>query len=339
MVKLDFFLLQGLLDAAIMAMKLTVASCSGEIQNTIIQKAYTVLSSNTSLLLKKSTLTSIPVLLERLQLTQLMDNFSRKDELILSLFASVIIAVQPRIEIPNVEEILHLFLITLLKGHVPSAQALGSMINKFGTKSNRADISYVLTLEEAIDIIFETKSLNSQDNVVLSSNGNDIGLTDLCLGFVDNRQLQINAIVGLAWVGKGLLLRGHEKLKDVIMILLECLLPGGGICASKLMQGSSKGISEKDLHPSVKKSAADAFHLLMSESEVCLNRKFHAIIRPLYKQRLFSVVMPILQSSIRKADSSLSRYTLFLVHITNDSRILWLSLSLLQHLCTDAVPD
>lgn len=307
MVKFDLSLLQGLLDATMMAMKLTVASCSREIQITIIQKAYTVLSSNTSLLQKKSTLTSVPVQLEGLRLTQLMDNFSGKDELVLSLFASVIIAIHPRIEIPNVKEILHLFLTTLLKGHVPSAQALGSMINKFDTKSSRADISYGFMLEDAIDIIFKTKLLNSQDNGVLSSDDTEMGLTDLCLGFVDNRELQINAIVGLAWVGKGLLLRGHEKLKDVIMILLECLLPGSTIHASKLKEGLSESIL-KDFHPSLKKTAADAFHLLMSDSEACLNKKFHAIVRPLYKQRLFSVVMPILQSSIRKSDSSFSRY-------------------------------
>ncbi|PON88549.1 Coatomer beta subunit [Trema orientale] len=315
---------KGLLDATMMAMKLTVASCSGEIQNAIIQKAYTVLSSNTSLLLKESTLTSIPIRLEGLQLTERADSFSGKDELVLSLFASVIIAVQPRIEIPNVKEILRLFLTTLLKGHVTSAQALGSMINKFGTKSNRADISYGFMLEEAIEIIFKTKSWNSQDNGVVSSDDNEIGLTDLCLGFVDDRQLQINSIVGLAWVGKGLLLCGHEKVKDVIMILLECLLPGGSIRASKSKQGLSERISEKDLHHSVKKSAADAFHLLMSDSEVCLNRIFHAIIRPLYKQRLFSVVMPILQSSIRNSDSSFSRSLLYRAsaHIISDAPLI-----------------
>ncbi|PON54356.1 Coatomer beta subunit [Parasponia andersonii] len=315
---------KGLLDATMMAMKLTVASCSGEIQNAIIQKAYTVLSSNTSLLLKESSLTSIPIRLEGLQLTERANSFSGKDELVLSLFASVIIAVQPKIEIPNVKEILRLFLTTLLKGHVPSAQALGSMINKFGTKSNRADISYGFMLEEAIDIIFETKSWNSQDNGVLSSDDNEMGLTDLCLGFVDDRQLQINSIVGLAWVAKGLLLCGHEKVKDVIMILLECLLPGGSIRASKSKPGLSERISEKDLHPSVKKSAADAFHLLMSDSEVCLNRKFHAIIRPLYKQRLFSVVMPILQSSIRNSNSSFSRSLLYRAsaHIISDAPLI-----------------
>ncbi|KAF4362145.1 hypothetical protein F8388_023997 [Cannabis sativa] len=283
---------KGLLNATTMAMKVTVASCSWELQNTIIQKAYTVLASNTSLLPKKSPLTFIPVELEGLQLTLHADNVSGKDELLLSLFAS------PRVEIPNIKEILHLFLTTLLKGHVSSAQALGSIINKL----------------EAIDILLKTRSWNPQDSGALSS-GNEMSLAELCLGFVNHRQLQINAIVGLAWVGKGLLLRGHEKVKDVVMILLECILPEGNIWASNLTQ---------DLHPSVQKSAADAFHLLMSDSKICLNRKFHTIIRPLYKQRLFSIVMPILQSSIRKADSSISRSMLFRAsaHIISDTPLI-----------------
>jgi DNA repair/transcription protein MET18/MMS19 len=74
---------------------------------------------------------------------------------------------------------------------------------------------------------------------------------------------------------------------------------------------------EQDLHPSVMKSAADAFHILMSDSEVCLNRKFHAIIRPLYKQRFFSTMMPILQPLIMKNDSSFSRYRPFIRLSTN----------------------
>ncbi|KAF4399204.1 hypothetical protein G4B88_022287 [Cannabis sativa] len=297
---------KGLLNATTMAMKVTVASCSWELQNTIIQKAYTVLASNTSLLPKKSPLTFIPVELEGLQLTLHADNVSGKDELLLSLFASVIMAIQPRVEIPNIKEILHLFLTTLLKGHVSSAQALGSIINKLGTKSYRAEMSNGFMLEEAIDILLKTRSWNPQDSGALSS-GNEMSLAELCLGFVNHRQLQINAIVGLAWVGKGLLLRGHEKVKDVVMILLECILPEGNIWASNLTQ---------DLHPSVQKSAADAFHLLMSDSKICLNRKFHTIIRPLYKQRLFSIVMPILQSSIRKADSSISRYAFIVTHFS-----------------------
>lgn len=315
------FLLQELFDAIMMAMKLTVGCCSEEIQDIILRKAYTVLSSNLSLLVNKSLSTSIPVQLEESQLIQCTEHISQRDELVLSLFASVIIAVQPRTEIPDVREILHLFLTTLLMGHVPSAQALGSMINKYDTKSKGAEISREFTLDETIDIIFKPKSGNTHNNGVLESNGNEMGLADLCLGFVNNRQLQVHAIVGLAWVGKGLLLRGHEKVKDVIRILLECLMPDGGTRTSNSKQGSSENVPDQDLHPFIMKCAADAFHLLLSDSDDCLNKKFHAIIRPLYKQRLFSVVMPLLQSLIKKSDPSFSRYAHLLIHITDYSGI------------------
>lgn len=298
-----------------MAMKLAVGSCSEESQNIIIQKAYSVLSSNTSLILKESTSTSTPVHLERLQLTQQIDKFSHKDEMILLLFASVIMAARQKTHIPNVREILHLFIASFLKGYVPSAQALGSMINKWGPKSNGMEISCDCSLEEAIYIIFNAIPWHSYNSSVsgkceATSNGLfEIGLADLCVGYVNNRLLQVHAIVGLAWIGKGLLLRGHEKVKDVTMILLQCLLSDGSVGASNLKQSLLEKTCEQDLHPSMMKSAADAFHILMSDSDDCLNRKFHAIVRPLYKQRFFSTMMPILLSLVVKSDTSFSRYS------------------------------
>lgn len=268
-------------------MKLTVGSCSVENQNTVLKKAYLVLSTSIPL-----PMNSVPAQLNGSPLSRHMDIVSVRDGLVLSLFVSVVIAAKPKANIPSARETTQLFLTMLLKGHVPSAQALGSMINKFDTKS---------FLEEAINIIFMEKLWCSHGT--LKSNDDEKSLTDLCLGFIDDVQLQIHAIVGLAWVGKGLLLRGHEKVKDVIMILLDCLLPAGSLHSSNL---------KRVFDPSVTKAAADAFHLLMSDSESCLNRRFHAIIRPLYKQRLFSVVMPILLSSIKESDSDFSRYMLFL---------------------------
>ncbi|KAF3450688.1 hypothetical protein FNV43_RR06777 [Rhamnella rubrinervis] len=320
---------KGILDATMVAMKLAVGSCSEENQNTIIQKAYSILSSNTSLLLKESTSILTPIHLEGLQLTQQMDKFSCKDEWILLLFASVIVAGRPKMHIPNIKEILKLFVATFLKGYVPSAQALGSMINKLGPKATEAENSSDYALEEAMDMIFKTKISNSFDNGVLSQcdgtcNGSEMVLADLCLGFVDNRLLQVHAIVGLTWIGKGLLLRGHEKVKDVIMILLQCLLSDGSEGASELEQSLLENTREQDLDLSVINSAADAFHILMSDSDDCLNRKFHAIVRPLYKQRFFSIAMPILQSLIVKSDSSFSRCMLYraTAHVISDAPLI-----------------
>lgn len=55
--------------------------------------------------------------------------------------------------------------------------------------------------------------------------------------------------------------------------------------------------------PLLAKSAADAFHVLVSDSEDCLNKTFHATVRPLYKQRFFSTVMPILLSEVKNTQS------------------------------------
>ncbi|KAM1359642.1 hypothetical protein ACFX11_046614 [Malus domestica] len=301
---------EELLDAAMMAMKLAVGSCSDESQKIMVDKAYSVLSSNISIPFKESMDATSSIQLQELHVSEQRDTFSHRDEWIVSLFASIIIAVHPKTQIANLKGLLHLFMTTLLKGCVPVAQALGSVINKLGTKSKDTENSKDCTLEEAIDMIFGTNIWSFNENGVLktsgTSNGIKVSLTDLCLGFSSNKQLQVRALVGLAWIGKGLLLLGHEKVKDVTKIFLECLLSEGRKRAMELQQGLENSYEQH----SVMRTAADAFHILMSDSEVCLNRKFHAITRPLYKQRFFSSVMPILQSMIINSDSSLSRYML-----------------------------
>lgn len=277
-----------------------------ENQTIIIQKAYTVLSLSTFPL--KEPASDIPIQLKGLQLAQETDNCSSRTAWIYSLFASIIIAVRPQTRIPNVRLVINHLMTTLLKGNVPAAQALGSMVNKLGLKSNGTEVPNTGTLEEAMDIIFNTNLWSFNDNGALRSNGGmenggAMGLTDVARGAANSRSLQIHAIAGLAWIGKGLLMRGHEKVKDITMVFLECLLSNGR--KSFPEEQNSSEHSPK----SVMKCAADAFQILMSDSEGCLSRKFHATIRPLYKQRFYSTMMPILQPLIAKSESSFSRYT------------------------------
>ncbi|KAJ9179251.1 hypothetical protein P3X46_011061 [Hevea brasiliensis] len=312
-----------LIDATMKFMKLAVACCSVERQNIIIHKAYSVLSSSTSLLLKESW-SDIPVQWERFEPIQETDKFSTRDEWILSLFASVIIALRPQTHIPNTRIVLHILITALLKGYITAAQALGSLLNKLDLKSNGTGISGSCTLEEAIDIIFSTNLLSYFENGPFggcgrTSNGDEISSSNLFPFAPNNELLQINVIVGLAWIGKGLLMRGHEKAKNITMVFLKCLLDCG-IGTLPLKQGSSENSFKQDVHQSVMKASADAFQILMSDSELSLNRKFHAIIRPLYKQRFFSSLMPILQPLITEADSSFSRSMLYraFAHVISD---------------------
>ncbi|XWS18947.1 hypothetical protein CRYUN_Cryun32bG0088600 [Craigia yunnanensis] len=300
---------RGVLDVMMKAMKLAVASCSEENQNIIVQKSYVILSSSTSFPLKEL------FQQERFQIVQEVDNSSSQDEWILSLFAAVIIAVHPQTHIPKIRPILYLFMTTLLKGNVAAAQALGSMVNKLGLKSTGGQTSSDCTLEEAMNIILNSSSQifhnNSSSDIQAKMTGvHEIGLINLCNGVGSCTSLQIHAIVGLAWIGKGLLMRGHEKVKDMTMIFLQFLQSSGRADISHQERGFSENNYEHDLHNSVMKSAADAFQILMGDSELCLNREFHAVIRPLYKQRFFSTMMPILQSLVMKSEP-LSRPFLF----------------------------
>ncbi|XVF74504.1 hypothetical protein PTKIN_Ptkin13bG0115700 [Pterospermum kingtungense] len=300
---------RGVLDLMMKAMKLAVASCSEEKQNIIVQKSYSILSSSTSFPLKEL------FQQERSQIVQEVDNSSSRDEWILSLFAAVIMAVHPKTHIPNIRPILYLFMTSLLKGNVAAAQAVGSMVNKLGLKSTDGQTSSDCTLEDAMDIILNSSIWifhnNSSSDIQAKMTGvHDIGLINLCDGLGSCSSLQIHVITGLAWIGKGLLMRGHDKVKDITMIFLRCLESSQRADISYQKKDISKNNNELDSHRSVMRSAADAFQILMCNSEMCLNREFHAVIRPLYKQRFFSTMMPILQSLVVKSEP-LSRPFLF----------------------------
>ncbi|CAI0423403.1 unnamed protein product [Linum tenue] len=283
-----------LLDAMIKVMKLAVACCGVESQNLIVNKAYSAFSS----------ITSFPIPLEEFKLTQEIDKLSNRDDLVLSLFASVVIGLHPQAEVPNLRSIAHVFRGFFLKGNVIAAQAYGSMVNKLNPKSSVTETLEVFTLEQAIDMIFSKDSLDSSDD----------------------------AITGLAWIGKGLLMRGHERVKDIVMLLLKCLLEYGKTSSLPLKQYSSDNCHEaNECFPSVAESAADAFQILVRDSDLCLNREFHAMVRPLYKQRFFSIMMPLLESLIVNSESPLSRCLVYrafghvisetpLVAILNDAK-------------------
>lgn len=147
-------------------MKISVGSCSVESQNIILQKAYSIISSHTNFQFNE---------VGRSPLTPEKYDISPRDEGVLSLFASVTIAVSPKTHIPNIRGVLRLFIIALLKGVVPVAQALGSMINKFISKANDAENFNDLTLEEALDVIFSTKIWVSSTDVLQGCNGADNG--------------------------------------------------------------------------------------------------------------------------------------------------------------------
>ncbi|GJW81693.1 MMS19 nucleotide excision repair protein homolog isoform X2 [Tanacetum coccineum] len=69
------------------------------------------------------------------------------------------------------------------------------------------------------------------------------------------------------------------------------------------------------------RASAVSFSIIMSDSEDCLKKRLHAAIRPLYKQRLFSMVMLILRSSVVKSDSPVTRFMLHraLAHVITNT--------------------
>ncbi|KAL3631945.1 hypothetical protein CASFOL_024929 [Castilleja foliolosa] len=268
------------IGATMTAMRKAVASCSIESQEIIITKASGVLFSNTVFRSMGFTNGFSTEKEEKLQ----------QNELLTSLFASVVIPLRPQTNIPNVKEILQLFITSLVNGHVPSAHALGSLVNKLPLEITETGSSRSFSLNEALDFIF---------NVFIRSG---INLNNLKI------ESEINTVIGLAWIGKGLLMRGHEKIKDVTMALLSFVT-------------LDDEVSDKEDLCKLMISAGDAFGIIMADSEKCLNRTDHAIIRLLYKQRFFSTVMPILLSLVVKTESSFGRSMLHraIAHVLSDT--------------------
>ncbi|KAF5207016.1 Mms19 nucleotide excision repair protein-like protein [Thalictrum thalictroides] len=293
-----------LLDRMIETMKLAVAGCSECNQSLILEKAYNVLSS-TCFLLKESMPSSVPMKIEDSLLTQSLNPLSCRDEWVISLFASVIIALRPHTPVQNVRAILKLFISVLGKGHLPVAHALGSVINKLPLNRNIIAVSSACTLEEAMDIVSEMVLCCSTRLRKFSvvDNGDEAPTRILKVG--DGDLVEPNAIVGLAWIGKGLVMRGNEKVKDIVMVFLRCLT------CSKLGNTLLQGSSEQDVFSLVMRSAADAFHVILSDSDVSLNKRFHATLKPLYKQHFFSTMTPILLTSIKECDSQTTRCFLY----------------------------
>ncbi|KVI05926.1 Armadillo-like helical [Cynara cardunculus var. scolymus] len=309
MLLLECYADKELLETTMNAMKHAVASCSEDSQSILLDKAFSILSSSTTFRVE-----------EGLQLAE----FSCRDKWIISLFDSVIIALHPKTHLKNTEGILQILMRSLPNGHVPSAHALGSLFNKMPLKENRfADMQYC-SLEEAMDIIFNSYIWKSCDTshpirfVDDDDDGNEIGVSNLRLSNVNNGFVRVHAILGLAWMGKGLLMRGHEKVKDVIKFLLNCLVSNGHLPTSN---GDSPEDCKDQETTHLMRAAADSFSIIMSDSEACLNKRLHATIRPLYKQRLFNMVMPILLSSVVKSDSPITRSMLHraLAHVISNS--------------------
>ncbi|KAK4785179.1 hypothetical protein SAY86_001868 [Trapa natans] len=309
------------MEVTMEAVKFAVGNCSQRSQFILIEKIYSMLSLSSYFSVKEHLYTTLPIAMESLPLTHDLESLPAWDEWVLSLFASVMIALHPNTRILNLRASIHLFSRTFLIGHISSAQALGSIVNKLCPEQNGEGSLNDCSMEEAIDIIFSHCFIHLNSPSTRCPDKSKISFSDIFHNASTNKSLQINALAGLAWIGKGLLMRGHKKVKDITMAFLEYLLSADGMPSNKVSLQEERDYT---LHISALKCIADSFQILMSDSEECLNRKFYAIVRPLYKQRFFSTMLPILQSLIVKCDSSLTRSLLYraFTHIVCDSPLI-----------------
>ncbi|KAJ0971423.1 hypothetical protein J5N97_019382 [Dioscorea zingiberensis] len=298
---------QVVLDTIMMTMKLVVSGCTEENQVLIVQKGYTILLSTRSLFSEEKLAAYTALNSEGSESAPDSVCLACKDEWLISLFSSVLIALRPRTPIPDVKLILKLLMFFSLKGHVPATQALASMINKWPESRNETEESNVCSFEEAIELIFEMDLSSLIYSCPFRKLRDLTSNEEINLLFLknDDKPFLIHALEGLTWIGKGLLMRGHEKVKEIVMLFMKCLLSNQDEIIKARQDGSA------DQYSFLARSAADAFHILLCDSDECLNKRFHATIKPLYKQRFFSSIIMVLLSSIKESDSKRTRAVLF----------------------------
>ncbi|KAK9690173.1 hypothetical protein RND81_09G109300 [Saponaria officinalis] len=303
-IKVDFRATgEELLNATKRAIKLEVSMCSEDDQRAIYQKAFKVISSDNSFSPEL-----ISSQLKGLTITQDLECLSYRDKWLISLFASVIIALHPQTLSPISRAVIELLLISFLKDDVTSAQALGSIVNKMTLKDSQLQSPNCMCLDDVLELIVKL-TLGSCSDFFLKYDCEIINQSKSCRNVSDCLLFQTNCVTGLAWIGKGLLMRGHERLKDITTIFLKFLVSSSEL-EVVLEQNEWLG-RDKSMILSLANSAADAFHVFLSDSENCLNKTFHATVRPLYKQRFFSFVMPILLSSAKESISREARSSLY----------------------------
>ncbi|CAN6456758.1 unnamed protein product [Victoria cruziana] len=305
----------GLFDALLLMMRLSVSYCTEEHQASIVMKGFQILMTKASFLHRDLCFFSASASENITKLATASDFLSLFDKWFVSLLAAVIIALRPRVKLPDMRMLLKIFTVSVLTGLEAAAQALGSIVNKWSIALG-TDVD-TGTLEDALDfilkIVCDNSHWNSQRGKFLSldsiHNITHINIDRECF-------LDTHAVVGIAWITKGLVMRGHEKGKDLAMFLLECLLSSRRVkhLMPQMENGSFKdkaveSFEDKLLEASI--SAADAFQIISSDSDVSLNKSFHATIRPLYKQRFYASMMPLISQNIAESDFSESKSLLY----------------------------
>ena len=118
----------------------------------------------------------------------------------------------------------------------------------------------------------------------------------------------------LAWVAKALAMRGHPRTSQLLHVLLYSAVAEAGAEAGAQDGdtdidtgtgtgeqgcdngdgGSGSGSSRGGEGWRVSREAVRGFACVLEDREDCLNAATHAVVRPLYKQRLWAALLPAL---------------------------------------------
>lgn len=304
LVTLDRIRSQGLLDSLMMGMKLLVGVCTEEQQSLIVQKACGIVSSKLSL--PVNTMTH-----HLLSVEELVPAHSVEDTALVCMLSSVIVGLRPRTPLPEMIMIINLFSVFLLNGHIPAAHALASIFNKYVQNSdfsheNKLDKKLDVILGECFSIVLTSSSLKMSHSAAVTSDSANSSDSLPGTGSIGSK---FDILCGLAWIGKGLLMRGDEKVKEISLFLLKCLVLDQ--ISANIPPHQEEHNDNLSSDASLATAAAGAFHVMMSDSEVCLNKKFHARIKFLYKQRFFSILMPIFLSKIKETPEMTTKLVMY----------------------------
>ncbi|KAH9301186.1 hypothetical protein KI387_012769, partial [Taxus chinensis] len=310
-----------LLVAIMEAMRVSVQYCPEDLQKGILLKSLDIISIRLQSLSAASPVASLTNL-DAMQANVTLVDKPEQEEWKIALFASVVVALDPKIVLHNERKILKLLLSVILrKGNrmikVAAAQALGSMINKCPVVANDST-SNIFTLDEAIHFVLDEGLLRIVENNTLQiqsefAQNKTLSLAPRDIDADDSIVVQIQAVTAVAWIGKGLAMRGHDKISDVAMLLLNILRLTSNMYTSSPQNDSDKSEVERSMgeKSKVAEAAADGLRIIMEDTRTSLNKDCHAFMRPLYKQRFFTSIIPVLVLAIKEAAASPSRILLY----------------------------
>ncbi|CAM6086603.1 unnamed protein product [Calypogeia fissa] len=291
--------------------RVTIRACTEGAQEKILSKATTVLLdwgiTNTSV---DTSMKQNAVMHDCTTYTT--TKFIEERGWLVALVASIVLGLCPLVVFPK----RHLLLKTFVKMSISeasflktkvAAQATASLINKWKDtlSGDRRPEGKIDTLDEAIRAVVDETFMPVINQHMGDHDSSATTVVDDSVHEECDKNKMVRAVHALAWIGKGLAMRGHARISDIAGTLMA-LLESEGLKAAPVLDALVDQVDSRNLSSVVAlaQAAAEGIGIIVKEDATCLDRVHNATVRPLFKQRFFTSMLPPLQEAVRRAGNS-----------------------------------